>query len=52
VTAPVVLVTGAAGGIGAAVAARSELVWFLPPPAAAPITGAKLPIDFGLSAGM
>ena len=30
----------------------AELVWFLAQPAAAPITGANLSIDFGLSAGI
>lgn len=30
----------------------AELVWFLCQPAAAPITGANLSIDFGLSAGI
>jgi len=30
----------------------AELVWFLAQPAAAPITGANLSVDFGLSAGI
>ncbi|MFZ0322662.1 MAG: SDR family oxidoreductase [Actinomycetes bacterium] len=30
----------------------AELIWFLAQPAAAPITGANLSIDFGLSAGI
>jgi NAD(P)-dependent dehydrogenase (short-subunit alcohol dehydrogenase family) len=30
----------------------AELVWFLAQPAAAPVTGANLSIDFGLSAGI
>jgi NAD(P)-dependent dehydrogenase (short-subunit alcohol dehydrogenase family) len=30
----------------------AELIWFLAQPAAAPITGANLAIDFGLSAGI
>lgn len=30
----------------------AELIWFLAQPAAAPITGANLSIDFGLSAGV
>lgn len=30
----------------------AELIWFLTQPAAAPITGANLSIDFGLSAGI
>ena len=30
----------------------AEFIWFLCQPAAAPITGAALPIDFGLSAGI
>ena len=30
----------------------AEFVWFLCQPAAAPITGANLAIDFGLSAGI
>jgi NAD(P)-dependent dehydrogenase (short-subunit alcohol dehydrogenase family) len=30
----------------------AELIWFLCQPAAAPITGANLSIDFGLSAGI
>jgi NAD(P)-dependent dehydrogenase (short-subunit alcohol dehydrogenase family) len=30
----------------------AELIWFLAQPGAAPITGANLSIDFGLSAGI
>jgi hypothetical protein len=30
----------------------SELIWFLAQPAAKPITGACLSIDFGLTAGV
>jgi len=30
----------------------AELIWFLCQPAATPITGANLSIDFGLSAGI
>jgi NAD(P)-dependent dehydrogenase (short-subunit alcohol dehydrogenase family) len=30
----------------------SELIWFLAQPAATPITGACLSIDFGLTAGI
>jgi NAD(P)-dependent dehydrogenase (short-subunit alcohol dehydrogenase family) len=30
----------------------AELIWFLCQPAAAPITGANISIDFGLSAGI
>jgi NAD(P)-dependent dehydrogenase (short-subunit alcohol dehydrogenase family) len=30
----------------------AELIWFLAQPAATPITGANLSIDFGLSAGV
>jgi NAD(P)-dependent dehydrogenase (short-subunit alcohol dehydrogenase family) len=30
----------------------AELIWFLAQPSAAPITGANLSIDFGLSAGI